>query len=292
MNSNLPLLLDAEALHCRIDSPRLRLFDCRFSLADPGKGRNKYAAGHIPGAFYAHLEDDLSGPVGGADGRHPLPDAAVFMQTLGRFGVTADSEVVVYDDAGGAIALRLWWMMRWVGHTSVALLDGGIGAWLAAGYASVRGTQTPMPAPTPTAANYTGAACDAMRLSTAEVAAMVGNGEGALLDARDARRFYGEVEPIDSVAGHIPGALNLPFQGNLDAHGRFLPAAHLRRRFRQLPGVAQAPTAVVHTCGSGVTACHNLFAMELAGLPGSRLYAGSWSEWIRDPSRPVVAGRW
>ena len=292
MSREHPILINAEALHHRIKLPRLRLFDCRFSLADPAKGRDDYAAGHIAGARYAHLDEDLAGPAG-AGGRHPLPEAATFMRTLGRFGVTADSEVVVYDDAGGAFALRMWWMMRWVGHDAAALLDGGIGAWLAAGYAL--DDAPPAKSAAVAAPPYPGMVRDTMRVSTAEIVAMTagagdGGGTEVLLDARAAARFRGEVEPVDAVAGHIPGALNLPFEDNLDEDGRFLPPAQLRRRFLQTPGAAQTPAAVVHTCGSGVSACHNLFAMELAGLPGSRLYPGSWSAWISDPARAVACG--
>jgi thiosulfate/3-mercaptopyruvate sulfurtransferase len=279
----LPLLLGADALLARADA-RPVLFDCRFALADTEAGRRAYAAGHLPGAIYAHLDLHLSGPITATSGRHPLPDPARLAGWLGDCGLTADTEVVVYDDMSGAFALRLWWLLRWLGHRRAALLDGGMQAWQAAGGALT--TDVPAPAP----AHFTPAADDALWISTDELAASLTAATAAqaqVIDARAPERFRGDVEPIDPVAGHIPGAINLPFGGNLDGAGRFLPPAALHRRFTEALGDT-APARVAHSCGSGVNACHNLFAMELAGLGGSRLYAGSWSEWIRDPSRGVV----
>lgn len=276
-----PMLIPAEVLRQRLGDPRLVLFDCRFSLADPEAGARAYAAGHLPGALYAHLDAQLSGPITPTSGRHPLPDAAGLAHWLGRCGVGDESQVVVYDDLGGAFAVRLWWLLRWLGHRRVALLDGGLQAWQAAGGALT----TEVPAPTPTA--FTGQPDDNRWMTTDALAAALPNGRVQVIDARAPERFRGEQEPIDPVAGHIPGAINLPFTGNLDADGRFLPPEALRERFTAELGDTP-PARVAHSCGSGVNACHNLFAMELAGLAGSRLYAGSWSEWIRDPARPVA----
>ncbi len=274
-------LVEAFDLHAMLGAPRLRLFDCGFSLADPHKGRADYDAGHIPGAFYAHLDDDLAGRPGGGRGRHPLPAVPAFIRTLGRFGVAAGDHVVVYDDSGGAIAARLWWMLRWVGLESVRLLNGGIQAWLRAGYALETDSRSPQPLP------FVGDAADALTASTADVERRAQQNM-VLVDARAAVRYRGEKEPIDPVAGHIPGALNLPFEENLDADGRFFAPQRLRRRFADIGIGAANAASVVHMCGSGVTACHNLLAMEQAGLPGSRLYPGSWSAWVGDGAREVA----
>lgn len=276
-------LVDARTLAAHLDDAAWVVVDCRFSLADTGAGRRDWAAGHIPGARYAHLDEDLSGPRRADSGRHPLPDPAAFAACLGRFGITPDSQVVAYDAAGGAMAAaRLWWLLRWFGHARAAVLDGGLAAWLRAGLPLA--TDTPAPQPTV----YPPTPDDHAWLPSACVPAALALGE-RLIDARAAARFRGEVEPIDPVAGHIPGAVNLPHEGNLDADGRFLPPERLRERFAAVLGGA-VPATVIHSCGSGVTACHNLLAMEVAGLHGSRLYAGSWSEWVRDPARPVATG--
>jgi thiosulfate/3-mercaptopyruvate sulfurtransferase len=276
-------LVDAEHLAARLDASDLRIFDCRFSLADPEAGRRAFAEGHLPGATYAHLDEHLSSPITPSSGRHPLPDPSALTAWLGACGVGNDSEVVVYDDLGGAFAVRLWWLLRWLGHPRVAVLDGGLQAWRAAG-GEIR-TDTSAPAPT----NFDGSPDDAQWLTTAALTENLSRGENLVVDARAPERFRGELEPIDPVAGHIPGAINLPLTGNLDAAGRFLSPEVLRRRFLNALG-GRAAERIVHSCGSGVNACHNLLAMELAGLPGSRLYAGSWSEWIRDPARPVQLG--
>jgi thiosulfate/3-mercaptopyruvate sulfurtransferase len=285
----LPLLMPAPTLRERMRDPHLAIFDCRFSLADTSAGRRAHAAGHLPGAVYAHLDEQLSGPITPATGRHPLPEPARLAGWLQAQGVGDETDVVVYDDQGGAFAVRLWWLLRWLGHERVAVLDGGIGAWRAAG-----GVLTTT-APEPTAAATLNARPDDSRwLTTDALAAALPTGAVQVIDARAPERFRGEQEPIDPVAGHIPGAINLPFAGNLDANGCFLPAAELRRRFEEALGDdcrgVGGPERVAHSCGSGVNACHNLLAMELAGLTGSRLYAGSWSEWIRDPHRPIATG--
>jgi thiosulfate/3-mercaptopyruvate sulfurtransferase len=277
------LLVDPAALAERLGDPGWAIFDCRFSLADPSWGRRQYEQGHIPGARYADLDLDLSGPVGPDTGRHPLPRPARLCQRLGAWGVDERTRVLVYDDRGGAFAVRLWWLLRWLGHGRAAVLDGGLGAWLSAG-----GGLTKEP-PRIEARTFRGRADDSLWLTTRAVAENLVSGELRLVDARAPERFRGESEPIDPTAGHIPGAVNLPFAGNLREDGRFLPPSELRRRFRDALGDLP-PGRVVHACGSGVNACHNLLAMEIAGLAGSRIYAGSWSEWIRSPDRPIATG--
>jgi thiosulfate/3-mercaptopyruvate sulfurtransferase len=276
-------LISIDELTPHLADPQWVVIDCRFVLAEPAAGERAYRQGHIPGARYAHLERDLSARVTVDSGRHPLPDKERLAATLGVWGIGPASQVVVYDDAGGAMAARLWWLLRWMGHSGVAVLDGGWGQWLQEGGAV--SPEAPPPAqaafePQPPLVEWVSSEAlqGAMLHQTIQV-----------LDARAAERFRGDVEPIDAVAGHVPGAMNRPLQCNLAADGRFLPAVELRRQFTALLGPI-APRQVVHMCGSGVTACHNLLAMEHAGLSGSRLYAGSWSEWIRDSSRPVAKG--
>jgi len=257
------------------------IVDCRFDLAQPGAGREAYKQGHIPGAHYAHLDEDLSSPVTADTGRHPLPDPQRFAARLGQWGIGNSTQVIAYDNGNGAYASRLWWLLRWLGHRRVAVLNGGLQAWLALGY------------PTDTRPAAAGAERFQPRpqedtwLSASRVQSGLAAGTIALIDARGADRFAGQNETIDPVAGHVPGARNHPFTSNLDTSLRFLPADELRRRWVEVVGAADAGS-VVCMCGSGVTACHNLLALELAGLSGARLYAGSWSEWIRDPSRPVT----
>ncbi|MGH8208774.1 MAG: sulfurtransferase, partial [Steroidobacteraceae bacterium] len=264
---------------------RCAVLDCRFDLSRPQWGEAAYAAGHIPGALYAHLDRDLSGPVGGATGRHPLPAPEPLAQTLGHWGIDAKIQVVAYDHGNGACAARLWWLLRWAGHGKVAVLNGGFAAWQQCGLPT---DTTPGESPPRT---FIGRPAEEWVVSTAELeravsAADLASGKSMLVDARPADRFAGENETIDPVAGHIPGALSHPFARNVDAQGRFLPASELRDRWRGTLGEAAldagALARVIAMCGSGVTACHNLLALEIAGLPGARLYAGSWSEWIRD----------
>jgi thiosulfate/3-mercaptopyruvate sulfurtransferase len=273
-------LIDPETL-ARLTAPVI--LDCRFDLADPDKGRRLYAEGHLPGADFADLDRDLSGPIGAMTGRHPLPDTGALARRLGAWGIGSDTSVVVYDDLGGAFAARLWWLLRWLGHQDVRLLDGGLQAWTAAG-----GTLT-RDAPTREARDFAQRADADAWVSTPDLVELLARGRIEVIDARAPARFRGESEPIDPVAGHIPGAINLPLQGNLGEDGRFLPAHLLRERFLAAIGTRD-PREVAHSCGSGVNACHNLLAMEIAGLQGSRLYAGSWSEWIRSPDRPVAVG--
>ncbi|HWI10764.1 MAG TPA: sulfurtransferase [Burkholderiaceae bacterium] len=257
------------------------LIDTSFDLADVDAGEASWRAGHLPGAIYLHMDRDLSGAKTGRNGRHPLPTRAAFAATLGRCGVTPSTQVVAFDRQGGVYAARLWWMLRWMGHAAAAVLDGGVAAWTAGGGA-LSTDDTPMRAalaPYPEHASLVGT-LDADAL----LAAL---GRVRLLDARAGERFRGEVEPLDATAGHIPGALNRFFKDNLAADGRFKPAAQLRADFTGLLGT-QTAADTVHQCGSGVTACHNLLAMEHAGLTGSLLYPGSWSEWASDPARPVA----
>lgn len=252
------------------------ILDCRFSLSDAEAGRRLYDEAHLPGAFYADLNRDLAGPVTPHSGRHPLPDPAVFAQSLGRWGISRDSQVVCYDDSGGAIAARAWWMLRhWLGFNA-ALLDGGYAAWRGAGHQVSAEVPSAGSGPVPTLAPNTAVLAHAGELLDAPV---------LLLDARGRERFAGITEPIDKQAGHVPGALNFPCTENLDAGGYFLPTAQLRARFES---IARAATQPISMCGSGVTACHNILAMEVAGIEGARLYPGSWSEWITDPQRPIV----
>ncbi|HSH41935.1 MAG TPA: sulfurtransferase [Arenicellales bacterium] len=276
-------LVSVETLKSQLADPRWVVFDCRSALEDPEWGPAEYRASHIPGARYAHLDRDLSAPQTAGAGRHPLPRPEDFIRWLGDNGVGRDSQVIAYDQGGGAFAARLWWMMRWVGHPAAAVLDGGWAAWQAAG-----GPESEdVPAPEPV--NFAGRADDALWLTSEQLEQALDAGGVTLVDARGAPRYRGETEPIDPVAGHVPGAVNLPFMGNLDDNGQFRDAESLRRRFEDALGDA-AGARVVHMCGSGVTACHNLLAMEVAGLGESRLYAGSWSEWITDPRRPVATG--
>lgn len=255
------------------------VLDCRFSLAAPEAGQQAYAQGHVPGAVYANLDKDLSGPKTGLNGRHPLPTPDAFLATLRRWGLQAHTEVIAYDDAGGMFAARAWWMLRWMGHPLVRVLDGGWGSWQAQGGA----VSTEVPSRSPSQIQLTPHDEHLTRIDF--VQANLGNrGAMQLLDARAPDRFRGENETLDPVGGHIPGAINRFFQLNLAADGRFKPPQLLRDEFTALLG-SQPIDTVVHQCGSGVTACHNLLAMTHAGLEGSRLYAGSWSEWCADQGR-------
>ncbi len=256
------------------------VIDTSFDLANADSGAAGWRAGHVPGALYLHLERDLSGAKTGTNGRHPLPSRAAFAATLGRVGVTPEVQVVALDGQGGMYAARLWWMLRWMGHRNVAVLDGGIAAWTAGGGKLT--TEVPAPAAAPP---YPERAPLADTLDATGLAAELGRVR--LLDARAGERFRGEVEPLDKAAGHIPGATNRFFKDNLGIDGRFKPAEQLRAEFAALLG-PRTPAGTVHQCGSGVTACHNLLAMEHAGLAGSKLYPGSWSEWSADPARPVA----
>lgn len=276
--STSPRLVDARATA----STATRVVDARFSLADPQSGAARYAAGHLPGAVYADLNRDLSDLSRQGHGRHPLPDSDAFAATLGRWGIAPDTQVVVYDAGDGSMAAaRLWWLLRLIGHRKVAVLDGGLAAWQATGQPVVA-DETRVQALPPYPGHF-----DLTQVAAAdEIAARLAQAPGWLIDARAGERYRGEVEPLDRVAGHVPGALNRPFALNL-RDGRFRPAAELRAELEPLLG-AYAPGEAVMMCGSGVTACHLLLAFEVAGLQGARVFADSWSGWSSDPGRPVA----
>jgi len=274
-------LVTPEELAAHLDDPGWVVFDVRHDLADLEKGRNAYKAGHIPGAYFLHLDEDLSGAKDGTNGRHPLPEIHTLAKKLNECGVTPDTQVVAYDESGGCFAARLWWMLRWLGHEHVAVLDGGLPLWMKEGRplddklpAKREGHFTPRP--------RLDASVDVHYVERTRT-----DPKMKLVDARTADRYAGRGETLDPVGGHVPGAINRFWQKNLRGDGRFKPAHELRDELRNLLGDANSAQAV-HMCGSGVTACHNLFAMALAGLPGGRLYPGSWSEWCSDPSRPVA----
>jgi thiosulfate/3-mercaptopyruvate sulfurtransferase len=276
-------LVSVADVAAHLDHAHWIICDCRHDLADTGAGRRAYAESHIPGARFVHLDEDLSARKTGRNGRHPLPDPDRFARRLGELGIAKGKQVVAYDASGGPYAARLWWMLRWLGHDAVAVLDGGWNAWRAATHSITKEI------PEIEAARFvrrmrTDAAVDARA-----IADRLGKSGPLLLDARIPSRYRGENETLDPVAGHIPGAVNRPWQLNLETDGRFKTAAELRKEFGEtLTG--RAPERVTHYCGSGVTACHNLLAMEVAGLAGSKLYPGSWSEWCSDSARPVVVG--
>lgn len=252
--------------------------DCRHNLLDFDAGLHAYHDAHVPGALFLRMENDLSGPKTGANGRHPLPDPPMLAAKLGAIGIDASKQIVAYDQNSGVFAARLWWLARWLGHANVAVLDGGFDAWRAAGLE----TTSVAPSPTPTHFIIRPRLESAVQASTLQ-----GDPSLVLIDARAADRFRGENETLDPIAGHIPGALNRPFAQNIGPDGRFKSAAQLRSEFHALLG-NRDPTHVVHYCGSGITAAHNRLAMEVGGIAGSRLYPGSWSEWIADPTHPVA----
>ena len=274
-------LVGVADLAAHLDDSAWVACDCRHDLADYKAGRRAYEHSHIPGARFFHLDEDLSGPKTGTNGRHPLPHPITFTLRLAALGIDNAKQVVAYDASGGVYAARLWWMLRWVGHPRVAVLDGGWEAWTRAGHPIT----ADRPAIQPTTFNP-----QLQRDGTVDAAyltARLNSPEICVIDARSAERFRGENETLDPVAGHIPGAINRYYRLNLDAHGHFKLATELQREFLGTLGT-RLPATVVHQCGSGVTACHNLLAMEIAGLSGSRLYPGSWSEWVSDRGRPVA----
>ncbi|OZI41456.1 sulfurtransferase [Bordetella genomosp. 5] len=278
-------LISVADLAARLGEPDVRVFDVRHDLMDHAAGRRAFDAAHIPGAIYLDHEKELAAPRTGKNGRHPLPERAALAGLMAAHGVTPRTLVVAYDASGGMYAAHLWWMLRWMGHDRVVVLDGGWQAWQEAGQPEATGPQaavapqqgvTPAPSLAPT-------------VDADAVLANIDAPAFTVIDARAANRYRGEVEPMDPVAGHIPGALNRPNGENLAADGRFKPADQLRDEFTRLLD-GRAPETIVHQCGSGITACHNLLSMEIAGLAGSRLYPGSWSEWCSDPARPVAKG--
>ena len=278
------VLIGTDALAEQLEDPRSCCIDCRFDLMSPVAGYADYLSGHIPGAVYAHLDEDLAGPVRPESGRHPLPDIAALEATFGELGVDGQSRITVYDAGNGAYAARAWWLLRWLGHPHVQLLDGGYAAWQGKGLRTVGGVERRPSRPF-------AAAIERDRvIGTQELARSVGNiGDRRLVDARDRARFRGEVEPIDTVAGHIPGALNLPFTDCLNADGTWRPVEELRSLFADVLG-DDVSAAWSVMCGSGVTACHLAISGILAGYVEPDLYVGSWSEWIRDPGRAIATG--
>ncbi|WP_332726952.1 sulfurtransferase [Pseudomonas sp. ESBL9] len=278
-------LISPQALNERQSQPGLVILDCRFALEDPDYGLRSYAEGHIEGAQFADLERDLSGPVTkGVTGRHPLPDPDELIERLRGWGMNNDSDVVLYDDGPGAFAARAWWLLAWLGkRDGVFVLDGGLKAWHAAGFPlNLDSVRLPR-------GHFDGAPDNQLLIKAQALQKRLNDPALTLIDARALPRFRGEVEPIDPVAGHIPGAQCAAFGENLDSSGRFLPVEQLKQRFAEKLG-DRSPDELVAYCGSGVTACHNLFALALAGYPLGKLYAGSWSEWINDPQRGVATG--
>jgi thiosulfate/3-mercaptopyruvate sulfurtransferase len=276
-------LISTQELAGALASPNLVLCDVRHDLSHPDNwGRSEYANAHLPGAQFVGIDRDLSATKTGTNGRHPLPFPEAAAALFGRLGIEPESQVVAYDQGSGMFAARLWWMLRWLGHEAVAVLDGGFAKWVREG----RATSTQVPDPRPTTFDVRSVM---PTVSATGIMASLAQHTLLLLDARAPERFRGDVEPLDPVAGHIPGARNRPFAQNLNADGTFKSPASLRADFDAV--LAGTPHAqVVHQCGSGVTACHNILAMEIAGLPGTRLYPGSWSEWCSDPARPVARG--
>jgi thiosulfate/3-mercaptopyruvate sulfurtransferase len=278
-------LISTEELARQLADPALVLVDCRHNLSDVDAGQCAYVASHLPGARFMHMDRDLSGERTGRNGRHPLPDAAALSAKLSRAGIDASKQVVAYDQNNGMWASRLWWLLHWLGHDAAAVLDGGIDKWIAEG----RPTTADPPSVRP--ARFV-AMTPRPVISSADILRDLSNPSSnplTIIDARAPERFRGDIEPLDPVAGHIPGAINRPYGANLTLQQTFKPADLLRAEFEVQLGNAPL-SSVVHHCGSGVTACHNLLAMAVAGLPGSRLYPGSWSEWVADPTRPVARG--
>ena len=278
-------LISTDELARQLSDPALVLVDCRHNLSDVDAGQRAYGASHLPGARFMHMDRDLSGERTGSNGRHPLPEVAALSGSLSRAGIDASKQVVAYDQNNGMWASRLWWLLRWLGHDAAAVLDGGIDKWIA------EGRPTTADPPSVRAARFVAMTPQPV-VSSADILLNLSNHSSnplTIIDARAPERFRGDIEPLDPVAGHIPGAINRPYGANLTPQQTFKPAELLRAEFEAQLGGAPL-SSVVHQCGSGVTACHNMLAMAVAGLPGSRLYPGSWSEWVADPTRPVARG--
>jgi thiosulfate/3-mercaptopyruvate sulfurtransferase len=276
-------LISTDVLAAHLDDPAFAIVDCRYKLDDETWGAREYTARHIARATYAHLGHDLSGPTNGTNGRHPLPDVRALAQTFERLGIGNGTQVVAYDQDSGMYASRLWWMLRWLGHDAAAVLDGGFAKWTAEHRATASGEERVTPG------EFTPAPRRDSAIDAGRVATLASDRTWHLVDARAPERYRGDTEPIDKTPGHIPGAVNHFFQWNLDERGIFRTPEQLRAKLRETIGDVP-PDHVVCYCGSGVTACHNLLALEHAGLRGARLYPGSWSEWSADPSRPVERG--
>jgi thiosulfate/3-mercaptopyruvate sulfurtransferase len=279
------LLIEATQLNNDLESGKdFLLFDCRFDLTNPKAGYESYLEGHIPSAIYVDVDHDLASEKNGQNGRHPLPSIEQWIKTCASLGITKDSNIVIYDNQSCMYAVRMWWMLRATGHNHVRLLNTGYASWLAAGYASEK-TDNLRPN-TPVTSNTIGATAYKDALLASDVLENLSSKKFVVLDARSADRFRGENETLDPVGGHIPGAINRFFKNNLDANGQFKSADVLAKEFKDL--LAETPSeSIIHQCGSGITACHNMFAMELAGLKSSMIYPGSWSEWCADTERPI-----
>jgi len=278
------LLVDASELKLHLEDKNWAVVDCRFSLDNTGRGRQDYLKAHIPGAVYAHLDENLSGKmIPGKTGRHPLPEIKSLATALSAYGIDADTQVVVYDDATGTMAARLWWLLQWAGHRNAAVLDGGWLSWVRSGLPERSGLESRRPA------HFVPREVTGAYVTAAQVQEFRNDPHYVILDARSGPRFRGEVEPIDPVAGHIPGAVSVPCEENVTAEGRFHSPDRLRRRFENYVK-SVPPENVICYCGSGVTAAHNILAIAHAGLGRARLYAGSWSEWITDATRPIATG--
>jgi thiosulfate/3-mercaptopyruvate sulfurtransferase len=276
-------LISTDLLSAHLTDRAFAIVDCRYKLDDEPWGEREYAARHIPGAVYAHLGHDLSGPKTGTNGRHPLPDPHTLAHTFGRLGIASGMQVVAYDQDSGMFASRLWWLLRWLGHDASAVLDGGFAKWTAEMRPTTSGEERRAPA------SFEAAPRPHMVVDAGAVQRVIDSRGSRLVDARAPERYRGNTEPIDRVGGHIPGAANHFYQWNLDEHGTFRTPAELRERMRMAIGDTP-PDRVISYCGSGVTACHNLLALEHAGLTGAKLYPGSWSEWSADPRRPIERG--
>ena len=277
-------LISTAALALHLDDPPFAIVDCRYKLDDESWGKQEYTNLHIPGAVYAHLGHDLAGPKTGTNGRHPLPDPKTLADTFGRLGIESGVQVVAYDQDNGMYASRLWWLLRWVGHNAVAVLDGGFKKWIAEGRPAKSGDEHRAPG------TFIGTPRADMAIDAQAVASLAGRREWTLVDARAPERYRGETEPFDKTPGHIPGAVNHFFASNLDDGGTFRTPEELRDKLGASIGSQVAADHIVCYCGSGVTACHNLLALEHAGLKGAKLYPGSWSEWSADAARPVERG--
>jgi thiosulfate/3-mercaptopyruvate sulfurtransferase len=284
MNMKFKAIVPVDEVALNLDNPDWIIIDCRFSLQDKNRGLREYLKEHIFGAFFADLEKDLSGEIiPGQTGRHPLPKLEDFLSVLCNWGVSNQSQVVVYDDAGGAIAARLWWMFKWIGHESVAILDGGWQAWLQTGMPTKNGHEFPRKASFECNLN------NALEASIGKVDDWRKSSDHIIVDARERERYLGQTEPIDPVAGRIPGSVSIPYRENLDEEGFFKNSQELRTIYEERLGNVR-PENVICYCGSGVTAALNLAGLCYAGLDGAQLYVGSWSEWITDPERPIEAG--
>jgi thiosulfate/3-mercaptopyruvate sulfurtransferase len=277
---NFRSIISADIVQQHLHNAQWRIVDCRFNLNIPDEGFALYQMEHIPNAVYAHLDHDLSSPVTTNSGRHPLPEVEKFKQKLGNWGIDKNTQVVVYDDSAGSYAARLWWMLRWMGHDSVAVLNGGFSSW------KKQGLPVTSDIPHISGTTYTGEPNMQMLVESDELQRELVHSRTFLIDVRDPNRFHGIEEPIDKVAGHIPGAINFPWKNNITGDGLYQPKALLHDQYKKI--ICETPgDNIVFMCGSGVTACHSLLALEYIGISGAKLYPGSWSEWISNPDRPV-----